>query len=231
MTAHLLAHPAPVAWLSNLMAFPVRGFHEKLVKRRLSRTHEETRSLLSEVKKYLVVANLETAREVPMFSSRVDEIWHQLMLFTAQYQELCERFFPSFQHHDPRETSETRRDGEGGGREKIDFNAFCTLYQRFFGPVDDAWFEDRSVDQDTRVERATWGRPLALRRTARAVEVVLEREPPVMLCRTPLRMTSALEALMDGATRYVRELPNLDGDERLALCRPLLAVGVLRVVP
>lgn len=230
MSAHLLVHPAPVAWLSELMELPVRGFHEKLAKLRLSRTPEETTRLLGEVKKYLVIANVETEREVPMFSSRVDEIWHQLVLFTAQYQAMCDRFFSTFQHHDPRETSETRPSGEGGGREKLDFGAFCTIYERIFGPVDDAWFEDRGLTQDTRVERALWGRPITLRRGERAVEVVLQRDEPVVLCRVPTRMTEALEALMDGATRYVRELP-LDAEARLALCRPLLTIGVLRVVP
>ncbi len=230
MTAHLLAHPAPVAWLSELMDLPVRGFHEKLAKLRLSRSPEETTRLLGEVKKYLVIANVETEHEVPMFSSRVDEIWHQLVLFTAQYQAMCERFFSSFQHHDPRETSETRPDAEGGGRKKLDFPAFCTRYQEIFGPLDDAWFEDRGLAQDTRVERALWGRPLALRRSERALEVVLQRDEPVVMCRVPLRMANALETLLDGAARYVRELP-LEGEERLALCRPLLAIGVLRVVP
>lgn len=231
MTAHRLAHPAPLTWVSELMAFEVPGFHEKLAKLRLSRSPEETTRLLGEVKKYLVIANIETEREVPMFSSRVDEIWHQLVLFTAQYEVLCERFFSTFQHHDPRETSETRATEEGGGRAKLDFGAFCTVYERIFGPVDDAWFEDRGVTESTRVERASWGRPLSMRRTGRAVEVVLEREEPVVLCRVPLHMGDALEAAMDGTTRYVRELPNLDGEERLALCRPLLAIGVLRVVP
>ncbi len=213
------------------MAFPVPGFHEKLAKLRLSRSPEETDRLLGEVKKYLVIANIEIDHEVPMFSSRVDEIWHQLVLFTARYEAMCARFFSAFQHHDPRETSETRSEGEGGGREKLTFGAFCTLYERTFGPMDDAWFEDRGVAQDTRVERATWGRPLVLRRTERTVEVVLQRDEPVVLCRVPLRMQAALEALLDGAPRYVRELSDLEAEARLALCRPLLTVGVLRVVP
>ncbi len=220
-----------VVWRENLMAHTIDGLHEKLEKLRLSSSPAETHRLLGEVKKYLVIATTHPEREVPMFSNKVDEVWHQVILFTAQYRELSSRFFQSFQHHDPRETSELRTTTSGAPREKMTFRAFCTEYERLFGAIDDAWFEHRGLTLATRVARATWGRPLAVEKTELAVQVVLMREPKVVLCRAPQRMEGAVATLMTGPAFYVRELRGLTDAERIELCERLVAVGVLQVVP
>ena len=45
------------------------------------------------MKRYLVLANLDQDRSWNMYSLRIDEVWHQFILFTRQYTEFFNRFF------------------------------------------------------------------------------------------------------------------------------------------
>jgi hypothetical protein len=53
-------------------------------------------------------------RRVAMPSQVVDDLWHEFILFTRQYQTFCERAFGGFLHHSPAITlGRTRPDNEG----------------------------------------------------------------------------------------------------------------------
>lgn len=52
-----------------------------------------------EVKRFLLMGAL--LRRVDMYSEQVDEVWHEMLMFTREYQELCERFCGHMIHHAP----------------------------------------------------------------------------------------------------------------------------------
>ncbi|WP_017812406.1 glycine-rich domain-containing protein [Paenibacillus shenyangensis] len=52
-----------------------------------------------EMKRYLLMCAL--FRQMPMFSSRVDDIWHEMLMFTREYQQFCDRFYGYMLHHSP----------------------------------------------------------------------------------------------------------------------------------
>ncbi|MBG9450761.1 hypothetical protein ABE67_15900 [Cytobacillus firmus] len=52
-----------------------------------------------ELKRYFVMnAILKT---VPMFSSKADEIWHEMLMFTREYDQFSKKFFGEYLHHSP----------------------------------------------------------------------------------------------------------------------------------
>jgi hypothetical protein len=53
-----------------------------------------------EFRRYLAV-RLLSPEPVMMLSAVVDEVWHQSILFTRLYADLCQRIFGHFLHHDP----------------------------------------------------------------------------------------------------------------------------------
>jgi hypothetical protein len=54
---------------------------------------------LFELKRYFVLTTV--LREVPMFSEPVDEIWHEMLLFSREYESFCHAFAGAVIHHAP----------------------------------------------------------------------------------------------------------------------------------
>jgi hypothetical protein len=54
---------------------------------------------LLELKRYFAMNAI--LRQVPMFSEAIDEIWHEMLMFTREYQQLCERLTGAMIHHTP----------------------------------------------------------------------------------------------------------------------------------
>ncbi|GHI00124.1 hypothetical protein [Neobacillus kokaensis] len=79
------------------------------VKRRFLKDHpnrseDEFEWLLFELKRYFVMANI--LKKAPMFSEDVDEIWHEMILFTKEYQGFSEKFLGKMLHHIPNTSPE-----------------------------------------------------------------------------------------------------------------------------
>lgn len=80
------------------------GEYAERIKYRVLQRHSRITSSeydwhLVELKRYfLIVAVL---KNVPMFSSRVDDIWHEMLLFTREYQQFCDKFIGFAVHHAP----------------------------------------------------------------------------------------------------------------------------------
>ena len=68
-----------------------------------------------------------------MASARVDEVWHQFILFTRQYADFCQDTLGNFLHHNPK-TSHTPVHEDRMGN-------FKQEYERTFGPVPKAWHD------------------------------------------------------------------------------------------
>lgn len=68
-------------------------------------------------------------------SQVVDDAWHEVILCTREYAELCRREFGRFVHHDP------------GGDEQLNRNRFAEtmrLYNLWFGTPDPKWWGKHS---------------------------------------------------------------------------------------
>src|SRR5258705_10884785 len=74
---------------------------EKLVKEQIAETPSEAEALFTEVKRYLVLAHADNTKKWQMYSRRIDECWHQFILFTRQYFEFCQRYFGKYLPHSP----------------------------------------------------------------------------------------------------------------------------------
>jgi len=85
--------------LEELAAFDLTLVRRRLVQQELLPEAWVDLAIL-EFQRYLAV-RLLSPQPVMMLSAVVDEVWHQSILFTRLYAELCQRIFGHFLHHDP----------------------------------------------------------------------------------------------------------------------------------
>lgn len=81
--------------------FPAPYLIEKLLKDQIVDSATDAEALFREVKRYFVMVHEHPDQSWQMHSLRVDEVWHQFILFTVQYQEYCKRYFGRYIHHAP----------------------------------------------------------------------------------------------------------------------------------
>ena len=56
-----------------------------------------------ELKRYFLMNSL--LKSVPMFSTRVDDIWHEMLMFTREYETFSKNFYHELLHHNPKNDS------------------------------------------------------------------------------------------------------------------------------
>ncbi|WP_052737946.1 hypothetical protein [Bacillus sp. SA1-12] len=71
----------------------------RFLKENPQRSEDEFEWLLFELKRYFLVANI--LKKAPMFSEDIDEISHEMILFTKYYQSFSEGFLGEMLHHIP----------------------------------------------------------------------------------------------------------------------------------
>jgi hypothetical protein len=102
--AHAEPHkPLPLREIAipGLLGYRAPFLIEKLVKNHIADNEEEARALLLEVKKCLLITWLDTEINWKMYSVRVDEAWHQFILYTDASADFCEHLFGKFMGHSP----------------------------------------------------------------------------------------------------------------------------------
>jgi hypothetical protein len=62
-------------------------------------TEDEYEWRLFELKRYFFLTGI--LKETPMFSEKVDEVWHTMLMFTQKYQRFSEGYLGSMLHHKP----------------------------------------------------------------------------------------------------------------------------------
>ncbi|WP_437803053.1 hypothetical protein [Sorangium sp. So ce693] len=82
--------------------------------------------LFGEMMPYLLVVDAMVPRTVPTFSPRVDEAWHQFVLFTNEYIDFCKRFSDRYVHHEPGYWLESTLHA------KVAFDEFAATYESLF---------------------------------------------------------------------------------------------------
>ncbi|NUS56015.1 MAG: hypothetical protein HOV66_14340 [Streptomycetaceae bacterium] len=201
---------------------------EKLVKDRIVAGEAAAELLFTEVKRYLVLTQVDR-HEVSweMYSRRVDEVWHQFVLYTREYAAFCERFFGGFVHHRP---SNAPAMAARRSVRPSTLASFRARYQELYGePLPGCWTDATGITPGQRVISDDAGRLVVSESGDRAS---LVRHDGAVAFSVDAIALAALEFVADTPVFYVRELPgDLTDDERCALAETLLGQRLLRIAP
>jgi len=215
-----------------------------------SRTEAE--NLFLEVKRYLVLDRLYPESKWQMYSRRIDEVWHQFVLFTREYAVFCERYFGTMLHHAPSNAPVEHAHVEHAhvGHAHVghvahvpvekspeesaaQFRRFRGKYEAVFDlPLPQSWFDRLHVSIGRRVVRDTELGELRVVQTSDA------NTPKVqLLCGEKIVFVvtafaeAALGFILEMKSFFVRELPGLTDDEKTALVEVLVAKRILMLAP
>ena len=210
---------------ADALAYEAPFLIEKLLKERIVDTEEEAKTLFTEVKRFIVLVQTDNALGWEMYSLRVDETWHQFILFTKQYMNFCDQFFGRYIPHSP---SNAPKSDIKDWAEALSFDAFQTRYAELFGePLPDVWYDESSVKTHRRVLNDRAG-SLTVQDKDGMVEL-LTAEGDILLAVNELARDALVFVARTGAF-YVRELPgDLTDEEKVALAATLVEHGLLRV--
>jgi hypothetical protein len=197
---------------------------EKLVKDHFADTAAEARALFAEVKRYLVLTEVDRTKTWKMHSVRVDEAWHQFVLFTVAYSDFCTKYFGRYRHHSPRNAPPT----ELKSAPEATLAEFAARYRDIFGiDLPQVWDDSSSVALHRRVLNYRCGRFALISRDG--MVDLMYRGPRPLFSVSDIAQ-EALRFIVDTGAFYVRELPGeLTDDEKVALVSALVSIGVLRV--
>lgn len=73
-------------------------------------TERKIMELIFEQKRFLIMASI--LKSVPMYSKDVDEVWHQMLMFTREYKALTEGFAGQYIHHAPNVSGVDEKDAK-----------------------------------------------------------------------------------------------------------------------
>lgn len=209
------------------LAFEAPYLIEKLLHDRICGTENEARELFREVKRYLFLSRADQSTIWEMYSFRIDEVWHQFVLFTRQYSEFCIRYYGAYLPHSPSNAPELIKNKETRMLPLATFSEFHDYYERVFGePLPDCWYDERSIRLHRRVLNTRID-SLLLKQDCDHVEL-LNSEGKVVFAVDSLA-AEAMSFIADTGAFYVRELPGgLADDEKIALVATLVQQKLLR---
>ncbi|MEV6683339.1 hypothetical protein AB0N09_41795 [Streptomyces erythrochromogenes] len=224
-----MALSLPAVERSAAVDHPAPYLIEKLLKEQIVDSAAEAELLFREVKRYCVLVHEHPDRSWQMHSLRVDEAWHQFILFTVQYQEFCERFFGRYVHHAPSNAPVPAPATEGSLPERptASFPEFKNQYEVLFGQeLPDVWYDARTLTPRRRLVNEQAGR-LVVR--VEESEVHLVAPDGEILISVNELASEALEFVARTGAFYVRELAgDLSDDEKVELAAALVEDGILR---
>jgi hypothetical protein len=198
---------------------------EKLVKDRVVDTAEEAGALFTEVKRYLVLNQVDRSKTWKMYSLRVDEAWHQFVLFTVEYGAFCNRYFGHYVHHAP---SNAPDPGFERRTPEATFAEFGDRYREIFGAdLPDIWDDSSCVRPHRRVLNDRAGN-LGLHSADGMVDLIGPHGRVLLSVSEIAR--EALRFIAGTGAFYVRELPgDLTDEEKVGLISTLVDMKLLRV--
>lgn len=125
--------------LSRLDNFEAPYLEEKLLEKGALSSKKEYQEAFTEFKKYAALSQIAEG-PLGMSSPKVDEVWHQFILFTRQYADFCENVLGGFLHHSPH-TSQTSNYKKREGSLN-----FSRAYQQNFGEIPEIWRVSTNCD-------------------------------------------------------------------------------------
>ncbi|RDH78726.1 hypothetical protein DVS77_08820 [Mycolicibacterium moriokaense] len=214
------AHPEACEALEYQAPFLV----EKLIKDRFVDTSDEACALFTEVKRYLVLTEVDQTKYWKMHSLSVDEAWHQFVLFTAEYSGFCNKYFGNYRHHFP---SNAPNAGVLSIPEAT-LAEFGHRYRDIFGmDLPRVWDDASWVTPHRRVVNRDYGQ-LGLGSRDGMVDLIDGDGRSLLSVSEVAR--EALRFIANMGAFYVRELPgDLTDEEKIALATTLVKMRVLRV--
>ncbi len=72
---------------------------EERVKKEIKLKENEYKWRLLDLKRYFILTAL--LKETPMFSRKVDDLWHQMLMFTREYDDFSKNYLGTTLHHSP----------------------------------------------------------------------------------------------------------------------------------
>ncbi|WP_282173420.1 hypothetical protein [Cytobacillus firmus] len=75
------------------------GHVEERVMKEIKLKENEYSWRLLDLKRYFILTSL--LKESPMFSKKVDDLWHQMLMFTCEYDDFSKEYLGSTLHHSP----------------------------------------------------------------------------------------------------------------------------------
>ena len=84
---------------------------EERVRRKNKLKENEYEWRLLDLKRYFILTAL--LKETPMFSEKVDELWHEMLMFTREYDDFSKKYLGKTLHHSPNVTVESNPDLRG----------------------------------------------------------------------------------------------------------------------
>ena len=150
---HALLTSEQRSFLSRLESFEAPYLEEKLLKENKFTNNEEYQEAFTEFKKFVGLFGLGY-KDLAMSSPKVDNVWHQFILFTHQYASFCRENLGEFLHHIPK-TSYTQSHNED---KLIGIRKFVRAYSDVFGAIPPIWeIKPRSFDLDGEGAECTTG--------------------------------------------------------------------------
>jgi hypothetical protein len=226
--------PIPRAQWPFVLSFEAPYLIRKLLLQKIVASEAEALALFDEVKRYLLLVDADPARAYPMTSLRVDEAWHQFVLFTIEYTDFCQRGFGRYMHHSPSNAPDM--EAVLGGRQEATREELAATYRSLFGmDLPAVWDDATSVTLDRRLLRNRERGTHAVRVENGRAELVFVAEDdaqPIVLARIDAWGAPALWLIAHRPAFFVRELPGpLAAEDKIALCRALVRSDTLRVAP
>lgn len=93
--------------------------------------YDDVIKLIHEQKRFLMMTKV--MKHVPMFSKDVDEVWHQMLMFTRSYESFCQSFTGETIHHEP------NLSGEDSPNVRFQFDLMYTLMFEEAKYTKEAW--------------------------------------------------------------------------------------------
>jgi hypothetical protein len=215
------------ATLEASLSFEAPYLIEKLVNDHVCDNEDEARALFREVKRYLFLNRADQSKLWEIHSLRVDEVWHQFILFTRQYADFCTQYYGAYSPHSPSNAPVSAKNS-ASQKQVATFKEFHAYYEKVFGePLPDHWYDERNVCLHSRVLDARIGK-LLLKEEGGKVELVDGARGVVFAVNS--LAAQAISFIADTGAFYVRELPgDLDDDEKVALVATLVEHKMLRL--
>jgi hypothetical protein len=116
--------------LDSVMSFEFDPLVHRMVDK-YQWAEDEARSVFEDTKRYLYLARMTGKPLIP--PAKVDEMWHNFILFTADYASFCERRLGKFIHHRPRRRDDCPYGSGVTVRDTLD------LAQSVFGTLSTNW--------------------------------------------------------------------------------------------
>jgi hypothetical protein len=93
-----------------------KGLYSKLLTKHPSLTTKDCQLVGRALRQYFLVYAKSGHRQISMPSQVVDDLWHEFILYTREYDEFCKKAFGQFFHHTPAVVLRSPTDSAAGLR-------------------------------------------------------------------------------------------------------------------